>query len=177
MNANGKEQECIDMFRHLEETHPISSIAKQAANLRFIMEAPKLELGEDEKVSVPVLDLDSNKCATACRFVNIDSPIDILIHDHLSDPPKPPLYCAQTESPSDSIVIRACRPRSGRVRQPVRPVGADSTPPKPKTLEEEFWDNYQPPSYARNKYIWAAAAIIGSAAAWYSIQYKDCIPM
>lgn len=63
MNANGKEEGCIDLFRHLEETHPVSAIAKQAANLRFIMEAPKLEVGEDEKVSVPVLDLDSNKCA------------------------------------------------------------------------------------------------------------------
>lgn len=62
MNANGKEQECIDLFKHLEDTHPVSTIARQAANLRFIMEAPKLELGEDEKVSVPVLDLDSNKC-------------------------------------------------------------------------------------------------------------------
>lgn len=62
MNANGKEQECIDLFRHLEETHPITAVARQAANLRFIMEAPKLEVGEDEKVSVPVLDLDTNKC-------------------------------------------------------------------------------------------------------------------
>lgn len=129
MNANGKEQECIDLFQHLEDTHPVSAIARQAANLRFIMEAPKLELGEDEKVSVPVLDLDSNK------------------------------------------------PRSGRVRQPVKPAGTDSAPKKPKTLEEEFWENYQPPSYARNKYVWAAAAILGSVAAWYSIQYKDCIPM
>lgn len=64
MNANSKEQECIDLFKNLEETHPVSAIARQAANLRFIMEAPKLEVGEDEKVSVPVLDLDANKCAT-----------------------------------------------------------------------------------------------------------------
>lgn len=129
MNANSKEQECIDLFKNLEETHPVSAIARQAANLRFIMEAPKLEVGEDEKVSVPVLDLDANK------------------------------------------------PRGGRLRQPARPSGADSAPKKSKTLEEEFWENYQPPSYARNKYVWAAAAILGSAAAWYSIQYKDCIPL
>eukprot|EP00892_Ulva_mutabilis_P003141 jgi/Ulvmu1/12828/UM098_0009.1 len=129
MNANGKEQECIDLFRHLEETHPISAIARQAANLRFIMEAPKLEVGEDEKVSVPVLDLDSNK------------------------------------------------PRNSRQRTISRPRGAESEPPRSKTLEEEFWENYQPPSYMRNKYVWAAALIIGAAAAWYSIQYKDCIPM
>jgi hypothetical protein len=62
MAANRKEEECISMFKHLEETHPVRAIQKQAGNLRFIMEAPKLEIGEDEKVQVPVLDLDSNKC-------------------------------------------------------------------------------------------------------------------
>lgn len=62
MQANRKEEECISMFRHLEETHPVRAIQRQAANLRFIMEAPKLEIGDDEKVQVPVLDLDSNKC-------------------------------------------------------------------------------------------------------------------
>lgn len=66
MAANQKDEECVSMFKHLEETHPVRAIQKQAANLRFIMEAPKLEIGEDEKVQVPVLDLDSNKCEPCC---------------------------------------------------------------------------------------------------------------
>lgn len=64
MAANQKDEECVSLFKHLEETHPVRAIQKQAANLRFIMEAPRLEIGEDEKVQVPVLDLDSNKYET-----------------------------------------------------------------------------------------------------------------
>ena len=44
------------MYRSLEETHPSRKIKQQAANLRFIMEAPKLKLGPDERVKIPVFD-------------------------------------------------------------------------------------------------------------------------
>ncbi|CAL8463999.1 g3534 [Coccomyxa elongata] len=54
--ATGREQDCIDLYKSLENTHPNSNIKKQAANLRFIMEAPKLKLGPDERVSIPVID-------------------------------------------------------------------------------------------------------------------------
>eukprot|EP01023_Acetabularia_acetabulum_P030721 TRINITY_DN2892_c0_g2_i1.p2 TRINITY_DN2892_c0_g2~~TRINITY_DN2892_c0_g2_i1.p2 ORF type:complete len:278 (-),score=29.70 TRINITY_DN2892_c0_g2_i1:477-1310(-) len=53
--AIGDEQECLEIYKNLETTHPIKSIQKQAANLRFILEAPKLEISEDEKVKLPVL--------------------------------------------------------------------------------------------------------------------------
>ena len=53
--ATGRDQECIDLYRILEDTHPNIRIKRQAANLRFIMEAPKLKLGPDERVSIPVL--------------------------------------------------------------------------------------------------------------------------
>lgn len=62
MAANKKEDECIAMFKHLEETHPVRAVQRQAENLRFIMEAPKLEIGEDEKVKVPLMNLDRSKC-------------------------------------------------------------------------------------------------------------------
>lgn len=55
MQATGREQDCIDLYKTLENTHPNANIKKQAANLRFIMEAPKLKLGPDERVSIPVL--------------------------------------------------------------------------------------------------------------------------
>jgi len=33
----------------------VQSIRKQAADLRFILEAPQLEIGADERVTLPVL--------------------------------------------------------------------------------------------------------------------------
>ena len=56
VQATGREQDCINMYRSLEETHPNRKIKQQAANLRFIMEAPKLKLGPDERVKIPVFD-------------------------------------------------------------------------------------------------------------------------
>ncbi len=43
-------------------------IRKQAAELRYILEAPKLEIGADERVSIPtVLDSAQYKCAALWR--------------------------------------------------------------------------------------------------------------
>ncbi|EIE18979.1 hypothetical protein COCSUDRAFT_68115 [Coccomyxa subellipsoidea C-169] len=65
--AVGREQDCIDMYKTLENTHPNPQIKKQAANLRFIMEAPKLRLGPDERVSIPVIET-SNRFAPERSF-------------------------------------------------------------------------------------------------------------
>ena len=54
--ACGQEQECIDLYKALENTHPSVQVRKQAAQLRFILEAPRLKLRPDERVSVPVLE-------------------------------------------------------------------------------------------------------------------------
>ena len=60
--AVGRETDCIDMYKAVEKTHPLTSVRRQAAGLRYIMEAPKLELAPDEKVSIPLLtDLDPNR--------------------------------------------------------------------------------------------------------------------
>lgn len=57
--ACGREEDCIEMYKSIEKSHPLPAIRRQAADLRYIMEAPKLQLGEDEKVKIPVLtDLD-----------------------------------------------------------------------------------------------------------------------
>lgn len=50
--ALGREEDCISLYRQLEGSHPMPLIRKQAADLRFIMEAPKLEISEDERVKV-----------------------------------------------------------------------------------------------------------------------------
>jgi tetratricopeptide (TPR) repeat protein len=59
--AVGKEKKCIDTYKFLESNHPLPSVRKQAADLRYIMEAPKISLKPDEKVSIPVFDdIDRN---------------------------------------------------------------------------------------------------------------------
>ena len=40
----------------MEQTHPNKAVKKQAAELRYIMEAPKLQLRPEEKISLPLLD-------------------------------------------------------------------------------------------------------------------------
>ena len=60
-NAVGNEAKCIEVYRFLEDNHPVPSIRKQAASLRYIMEAPKIALRPEEKVSIPVMeDVDRN---------------------------------------------------------------------------------------------------------------------
>lgn len=37
-----------------------------------------------------------------------------------------------------------------------------------KTFEEKFWEDYKPPIYVPNKYVWAASALVMICLAWYS---------
>ncbi len=59
--ALGQDGKCIDVYKFLESAHPVPAIRKQAASLRYIMEAPKIPLRPEEKVSIPVMDdIDKN---------------------------------------------------------------------------------------------------------------------
>jgi hypothetical protein len=81
------------------------------------LEAPKLEIKEEEKIKIPVLtDLDPNKGGRA---------------------PAP-------------------RPRVMPKKE------------RPKTWDEQYWANYEPPKYLKNKYVWVAAGIVALALAWFS---------
>lgn len=52
------------VYLELEAGHPLPSVRRQAADLRYILEAPKLPLGPDERVEIPVLrDVDPNRRA------------------------------------------------------------------------------------------------------------------
>jgi len=42
-------------YKWIEANHPLPRMRKQAENLRYIMEAPKLELSPDERVQIPLL--------------------------------------------------------------------------------------------------------------------------
>ena len=56
VQACGREQECIQVYKNVEQTHPNKAVKKQAAELRFIMEAPKLQLRPEERISLPLLE-------------------------------------------------------------------------------------------------------------------------
>ncbi|KAH7616052.1 hypothetical protein Ndes2526B_g09365 [Nannochloris sp. 'desiccata'] len=115
--ACGRNEECIVQCKAIENSHPVPSVRRQAAEIRYILEAPKLEIKQEEKVQIPVLtDLDPNKGGRA---------------------PAP-------------------RPRVVPKRE------------RPKTWDEEFWTNYEPPQYLKNRYVWVAAGIVLIALAWYS---------
>lgn len=72
--ACGREAECIQVYKTVEQTHPNKAVKKQAAELRYIMEAPKLQLRPEEKISLPLLEnLDRYKYVhtglqRACRL-------------------------------------------------------------------------------------------------------------
>ena len=59
MQACGQEAECIRTYKLIEDSHPSPKVRKQAADLRYIMEAPKLKLRPEERINLPLLgDLD-----------------------------------------------------------------------------------------------------------------------
>ncbi len=73
-DANAQRDDCIALYRKLEDTHPTRDIRKQASELRYILEAPKLEISAEERVSIPpVLD------ATQFRRVARD-PCEMRLH-------------------------------------------------------------------------------------------------
>ena len=71
-DANAQRSEAIALYRKLEEGHTSREVRKQAYGLRYILEAPKLEIGADERVSIPL----DNELATpyADRWSRARSP-------------------------------------------------------------------------------------------------------
>ena len=56
LDAYGQRDKALDIYTYLESVHPEKSIRKQAEELRFILEAPRMEIGENERVDVPLKD-------------------------------------------------------------------------------------------------------------------------
>ncbi|CAM0953198.1 unnamed protein product [Alopecurus aequalis] len=52
-DANRRHKDCIALYKQLEKTHPMVSIRRQAADFRYIAEAPKLKISNDEVVTIP----------------------------------------------------------------------------------------------------------------------------
>ncbi|GIL70912.1 hypothetical protein Vretimale_3875 [Volvox reticuliferus] len=57
--ACGREKDAITLYKDVEENHPSRKVKKQAADLRYILEAPRLEIGEDERVKIPLIQSES----------------------------------------------------------------------------------------------------------------------
>ncbi|XP_078432740.1 tetratricopeptide repeat (TPR)-like superfamily protein isoform X2 [Wolffia australiana] len=53
--ANNRHKDCIELYKQLEQTHPSISIRRQAAELRYILQAPKLKISRDEMVTIPLI--------------------------------------------------------------------------------------------------------------------------
>jgi RNA exonuclease 1 len=53
--AFGQKEAAIEIYERLIALHPERSVKKQAEELKYITEAPQMEIGEDEKVQVPLL--------------------------------------------------------------------------------------------------------------------------
>lgn len=53
--ANNRHRDCIALYQQLEKHHPSVSIRKQAAELRYILQAPKLKISKDEMVTIPLI--------------------------------------------------------------------------------------------------------------------------
>lgn len=53
--AYGKVDEAIEVFEELIARHPERNVKKAAEELKYIYEAPKMDIGDDEKVEVPLL--------------------------------------------------------------------------------------------------------------------------
>ncbi|KDP26655.1 hypothetical protein JCGZ_17813 [Jatropha curcas] len=54
-DANNRHADCIALYQQLEEQHPSLSIRRQAADLRYILQAPKLKISQEEMVTIPLI--------------------------------------------------------------------------------------------------------------------------
>ncbi|KAF5741096.1 hypothetical protein HS088_TW10G00091 [Tripterygium wilfordii] len=53
--ANNRHGDCIALYQQLEKKHPIMSIRRQASELRYILQAPKLKISQEEMVTIPLI--------------------------------------------------------------------------------------------------------------------------
>lgn len=88
----------------------------------------------------------------------------------------PPLHTpprGQDHSLSAGLV---CRGGKRRRSPPPRAGGSMAAPKTDKSWEDEFWENYSPPKYLKNKFVWVATALLAAGSIYYSLLFRDCIP-
>jgi len=75
--ANNRHDDCIDLYEQLERKHPSVSIRRQAAELRYIMQAPKIKITQEEMVSIPLIGspYDNYAGTWSDKYKNMDQPM------------------------------------------------------------------------------------------------------
>lgn len=73
-DAAGQRADCIALYKRLEDGHSSRTVRKQAYELRYILEAPKLEISADERVSIPLVSDDAAGGSYADRWARASSP-------------------------------------------------------------------------------------------------------
>ncbi|XP_057529242.1 uncharacterized protein LOC130807878 [Amaranthus tricolor] len=53
--ADNRHADCIALYQQLEKGHPSISIRRQAAELRYILQAPKIKITQEEMVTIPLI--------------------------------------------------------------------------------------------------------------------------
>ncbi|KAM7269536.1 hypothetical protein ACFE04_025033 [Oxalis oulophora] len=53
--ADNRHADCINLYKQLESKHPSISIRRQASELRYILQAPKLKITREEMVTIPLI--------------------------------------------------------------------------------------------------------------------------
>lgn len=79
--ANNRHADCIALYQQLEKKHPIISIRRQAAELKYILQAPKLKISQEEMVTIPLIGSSYD------RYISI-SPRHHYYHDF------EPIFCS-----------------------------------------------------------------------------------
>ena len=55
LDASGRRDDSLELYQYIIDKHPEGKIKKQAEELKYILEAPEMVIGEDERVEVPLL--------------------------------------------------------------------------------------------------------------------------
>ncbi|XWS34729.1 hypothetical protein CRYUN_Cryun21dG0062700 [Craigia yunnanensis] len=66
--ANNRHADCIALYQQLEKKHPSVSIRRQAAELRYILQAPKLKISQEEMVTIPLIGSSYDSICTIPKF-------------------------------------------------------------------------------------------------------------
>ncbi|XP_010682434.2 uncharacterized protein LOC104897281 [Beta vulgaris subsp. vulgaris] len=71
--ANNRHADCIALYQQLEKGHPSVSIRRQAAELRYILQAPKIKITQEEMVTIPLIGSSYDSYASSWTDKSKDS--------------------------------------------------------------------------------------------------------
>lgn len=69
--ANNRHADCIDLYQQLEKRHPSPGIRRQASELRYILQAPKLKISQEEMVTIPMIGSSYDRYIHLCSVSNL----------------------------------------------------------------------------------------------------------